>query len=215
VRLGGVVQSVHANEEDHTKCRRAHRMIGELSDGERQKIMLARSGAAARSDDPRRDHGLSRFASTGGDHGILRRLAHDRGKAILLSTNDLELALSTADKIWLLPKGGALVTGAPEDLVLRGVFATAFASEGARFDEESGSFLTSGSFHSEIELVGEGTRTMWTRRALKRSGYRLTRGSQSCVLRVTVTGQQGKPVWSLSQDGSIGDAVASRTCSPH
>jgi len=59
---------------------------------------------------------------------ILRNLAHRHGSTILLSTHDLDLAMATADRIWLLSKGGEMAAGAPEDLVLRGVFAAVFSS---------------------------------------------------------------------------------------
>jgi iron complex transport system ATP-binding protein len=70
---------------------------------------------------------------------ILRRLAHDDGRTILLSTHDLDLALRNADIIWLMVDGRIQV-GAPEDLVLSGAFAAAFAAEGVTFDPLTGSF---------------------------------------------------------------------------
>ena len=109
------------------------------------------------------------------------------GRAILLSTHDLELALSTADRVWLLPMDGPLAAGTSEDLVLRGVFAAAFQSEGVRFGEEAGSFTTHTAFHSEIALIGEGALARWTRRALERRGYRVADGQSPSRTRVRVT----------------------------
>ena len=71
---------------------------------------------------------------------ILCDLAHERNRAILVSTHDLELALATADRLWLLPKGAPLVAGTPEDLVLSGRFSSVFMGEGVTFDEEAGTF---------------------------------------------------------------------------
>jgi iron complex transport system ATP-binding protein len=180
----------------------AHRYVSELSDGERQKIMLARALAqepqlmildeiTAFLDLPRRVEIMR----------ILRDLAHRHGRAILLSTHDLELALSTADRVWLLPKNGPLAAGAPEDLVLRGVFAAAFQSEGVRFDEEAGSFTTHTSFHTEIALVGEGTLARWTRRALERRGYRVDDRQSPSEIRIHVTRTDGSIIWDLSRGG--------------
>ncbi|MFZ5999653.1 MAG: ABC transporter ATP-binding protein, partial [Bacteroidota bacterium] len=118
----------------------ATRTLTELSDGERQKIMMARALAqepqvmildevTAFLDLPRRVEFMR----------LLRKMAHETNRAILLSTHDLDLALRSADKIWLLPKGGTLVEGAPEDLVLNGSFQKAFASEGIEFDSATGS----------------------------------------------------------------------------
>jgi iron complex transport system ATP-binding protein len=180
----------------------AHRYVSELSDGERQKIMLARALAqepqlmildeiTAFLDLPRRVEIMR----------ILRDLAHRHGRAILLSTHDLELALSTADRVWLLPMDGPLAAGAPEDLVLRGVFAAAFQSEGVRFDEEAGSFTTHTAFHSEIALIGEGALARWTRRALERRGYRVEDGQSPSRTRVRVTRAEDSIVWELSSGG--------------
>jgi len=180
----------------------AQRNVSELSDGERQKVMLARALAqepqlmildeiTAFLDLPRRVEIMR----------ILRNFAHRHGRAILLSTHDLELALSTADRVWLLPKDGALSAGAPEDLVLRGVFAAAFHSEGVRFDEESGSFTTHNAFHTEIGLVGEGALARWTRRALERRGYRVDERPSLPAANIHVTRSNGGIVWVLSSGG--------------
>jgi iron complex transport system ATP-binding protein len=193
-----VEESIHAVGAEAL----AHRYVSELSDGERQKIMLARALAqdpqlmvldeiTAFLDLPRRVEIM----------GILRQLAHQRGRAVLLSTHDLELALSTADRIWLMPQGGSLAAGTPEDLVLCGVFAAAFASEGVHFDEEVGSFTTHGVFHSEIALNGEGAPARWTRRALERRGYRVITGAHGCPTIVLVTKLDERPSWELSSHG--------------
>lgn len=113
----------------------AHRTLHELSDGERQRVMTARALAqepqvmildeiTAFLDLPRRVEIMH----------LLRRMAHETNRAILLSSHDLDLALRTADLIWLLPKGGKLVAGSPEDLVLDGSFERAFQSERIVFD---------------------------------------------------------------------------------
>ncbi|HBL25840.1 MAG TPA: ABC transporter ATP-binding protein, partial [Acidobacteria bacterium] len=107
----------------------AGRSVAELSDGERQKVMIARALAqepevllldevTAFLDLPHRVEVLR----------ILRRLAHDEGKAVLLSTHDLELALRNADRLWLLPKGGPLVAGGAGELIESGVFERTFGS---------------------------------------------------------------------------------------
>jgi iron complex transport system ATP-binding protein len=106
----------------------ACRPVCELSDGERQKVMIARAlaqepqvmildEATAFLDLPRRVELMH----------LLRRLTRSRRRAILLSTHDLELALRCADRLWLLPLGGPLQDGAPEDLVLSGAFGSALS----------------------------------------------------------------------------------------
>ncbi len=148
------------------------RTLTELSDGERQKIMMARALAqqpqvmildevTAFLDLPRRVEFMR----------LLRKMAHETDRAILLSTHDLDLALRSADKVWLLPKAGALVEGAPEDLVLNGSFQNAFASEGIQFDSATGSFNIHTSLIPRVYLTGNADARVWTQRSLERIGF--------------------------------------------
>ena len=116
-------------------------VVGELSDGERQKVLLARAldqdtpvilldEPTARLDLPNRVALLR----------LLHHLARSLGKAILLPTHELDLALQAADRMWLLPTAGPLLAGPPEDLVLSGAFAAAFQREGLAVDPATGTF---------------------------------------------------------------------------
>jgi iron complex transport system ATP-binding protein len=196
----------------------AHRPISELSDGERQKVMVARALAQEPSvmildeitaflDLPRRVEIMR----------LLRRLAHEHGCAILLSSHDLELALRCADRIWLMPKGSEgssarIYTGAPEDLVLDGAFESVFASEGITFDRDAGHFKLHEATVGDAILSGDGTIASWTARALERLGYRVQRNGTGAV-HVDVLEEGGRPLWVTRQEGrmgrhhSIGDMV--------
>ncbi|MEO0562833.1 MAG: ABC transporter ATP-binding protein, partial [Chloroflexota bacterium] len=98
----------------------ADRPMTKLSDGQRQKLMIARALAQESEvmllDEPTAFLDLPRRAEV---MGLLRNLAAQTGRAILLSTHDLDLALRTADKLWLMSEGAVRV-GTPEDLVLSG-----------------------------------------------------------------------------------------------
>ena len=75
-----------------------HRMIQTLSDGERQKVMIAKALAQQTPvillDEPT---AFLDFPSKVETFRLLQRMAHDRDKLILLSTHDLELAVRFAD----------------------------------------------------------------------------------------------------------------------
>ena len=170
------------SQEDETIVRRAvhdvgavdiaGRNVNELSDGERQKLMIARALAQDPAimilDEPTAFLDLPRRVEI---MQLLRHLAEDSQRAILLSIHDLDLALRNADRIWLMPGNGDLVSGAPEDLVLSDAFEEAFASEGVQFDKRTGSFRPIMNTDRRIALYGEGIRSIWTQRALERCGF--------------------------------------------
>jgi len=148
------------------------RKIVTLSDGEHQKVMLARALAQDTPllmlDEPTAHLDLpSRIRLM----RLLHLLARQTGKGVLLSTHELELALQVADEVWLLQDPGAFHHGAPEDLVLTGAFEAAFAHEDIRFDKQTGTFTIEHDNRRPVGFSGEGLAAQWTRRALQREGY--------------------------------------------
>lgn len=93
----------------------AERLLSNLSDGERQKTMIARAIAQSSPllllDEP---SAFLDYPSRRELMQLLQKLAHNQGKTILLSTHDVELALDKADLIWLL-KEGQLQSISPQD----------------------------------------------------------------------------------------------------
>ncbi len=192
------------------------RPISELSDGERQKVMIARALAqeprvmvldeiTAFLDLPRRVQMMQ----------LLRNLARSSNRAILLSTHDLDLALRSADSIWLMSRDEPLAIGSPEDLVLRGDFESVFVREGVDFDRENGSFRIHHKLGSEIRFSGDGMDAIWTARALEREGFDVlseepttssmaTGGALQTEVHVELLSKPGSPTrWKLTdREGS-------------
>lgn len=84
----------------------ADRKINQLSDGERQKTMIARALAQGTQylllDEP---SAFLDYESKQELMSLLVHLAHDEHKSILLSTHDLELAQRYADTLWQIKEG--------------------------------------------------------------------------------------------------------------
>lgn len=116
----------------------ASRGVDALSDGERQKVMIARALAQDTPvmllDEPTAYLDLVNRVLV---MRLLRDIAHDLGKAILLSTHDLRTALDLADRIMLVHQG-MVWSGTPASAVASGVLKAAFQGDGLLFDPISG-----------------------------------------------------------------------------
>lgn len=125
----------------------AKRQILTLSDGERQKAMIAKTLAQQTPiiflDEPT---AFLDFQSKVDTLQLLAHLAHSKQKTILLSTHEIELALQIADKIWLLDKNSQLQTGTPTELSENGIFADFIENIHIEFDSETQSIKMKNNF---------------------------------------------------------------------
>ncbi len=82
-----------------------HRLVQTLSDGERQKMMIAKALAQDTPvillDEPT---AFLDYKSKVEVLGLLARLAHETNKMVLLSTHDLEQVVHAADALWVVAK---------------------------------------------------------------------------------------------------------------
>ena len=131
----------------------------------------------------------------------LRTLAHNEERGVLLATHDVDLALHVADRLWLFPRGGPILTGAPEDLVLSGALDRAFPSDRVIFDVTSGVFRTTVRLRGRVVLAGNGLRSYWTRRALERAGWRVLPAGDEAGITVTVVAQGRRTAWLVTGEG--------------
>lgn len=117
------------------------RSIHTLSDGERQKVMIAKALAQETPviylDEPT---AFLDFPSKVDIMRFLHFLAVRSGKTIFLATHDLELALQIADKLWLIDRQKGLTAGTPDELKLNGVLERFFRCDGTYFDRDAGLF---------------------------------------------------------------------------
>lgn len=146
--------------------------VSELSDGERQKAMIAKALAqqcpVILLDEPTAFLDVTSRIET---MVLLHRLATEQQKAILLSTHDLDLAIQMGDCLWLQEKGRPMACGTPEDLILSGAFETFFGKEGIVFDPTTGKLNTKAPINL-IGVEGDFLTSYWVGNALIRNGYR-------------------------------------------
>lgn len=117
------------------------RFMATLSDGERQKVMIARALAQRTPimmlDEPTT---FLDVASRLEIMELLAQLAHEHGKAVLLSTHDVADALEIADRLWLLCGDGGVKQGTVDELVSAGMMDNLFAGRNVRFDAVAGDY---------------------------------------------------------------------------
>jgi iron complex transport system ATP-binding protein len=172
----------------------ADRRIDSISDGERQRTLIARSLAQDTSllvmDEPTAFLDLpSRYSIV----SLLRRLTREKGKSVVYSTHDLDTAINEADRIWLMT-GGGIADGAPEDLILTGTIEKAFESPMLAFSSTDGTFSFVRDRKTAIALEGEGPGARLTEKALNRCGYAI---DQNASLRVKMIEGKGERAWLL------------------
>ena len=156
--------------------------VSELSDGERQKVMIAKVLAKQCPiillDEPTAFLDVTSRIET---MSLLHRLAVEQTKAILLSTHDLEIAIQMSDCLWLMGQKRAVAYGTPEDLILSGSFATCFNKEGITFDSASGK-LTADYRLVPIAVEGDEITSKWVGNALIRNGFKPSAKNESNML---------------------------------
>lgn len=127
--------------------------FNQLSDGERQRSLIAKALAQQTPlillDEPTAHLDLPSRIKT---LLLLRRLAHETGRSVVISTHELDLAMQTADTIWLMTPGKGVAVGSPKQLTENGAFQAAFQDEHFRFVSENGE-LRIEILHSDPSLI--------------------------------------------------------------
>jgi iron complex transport system ATP-binding protein len=180
----------------------ANRHIGELSDGEKQKVMIARALAqqtdliildepTAHLDSPNR---IEIFH-------LLRELVSSGHRAILISTHDIDTAIANADKLWLVANQ-SISQGAPEDLVLDGRLEKAFTKEGLSFNYSLGRFEKAINNNGlKVLIKGSSLSAHWTESALRRAGFQPVEHLPQVTIEVLDNGSTRK--WILNNQLEI------------
>lgn len=168
-------------KEDHEEVQKALEVTGlidmakkalnRVSDGERQRAMIARTLAQNTPiillDEP------TAFLDLPNKYELISLLADlsEQGRSIVFSTHDTGIALRFPDKLLILDNN-AITSGAPEDQILNGKVGNIFQSPRFTFSRKTG----------DVEVIRKASRTVsinceddilkeWTIRALKRAGY--------------------------------------------
>uniref|UniRef100_UPI00404882E5 ABC transporter ATP-binding protein n=1 Tax=Algoriphagus sp. TaxID=1872435 RepID=UPI00404882E5 len=177
--------------------------LGELSDGQRQKAMIARAlaqdGSVIVLDEPTAHLDLVNRLEI---MSLLREISRSQGKAILVVTHDLDIALETADRFWILNCGIPLLSGTPEDLVLSGQIQVLFPSDRYRFNVARGRVEWSQAM-PDFQIEGPAEQAYWVKKALVKAG--ITSLDQAVVITAPFGVRVGKESF-----GSIEDFIVTQ-----
>jgi iron complex transport system ATP-binding protein len=189
---------------------RIHHLIDkklyELSDGQLQMTMIARALVQDTPiivlDEPTAHLDLNNRVEI---MNLLRNICRTEGKAILVATHELDLALQTADLVWLVGNDKKIRTGIPEDLVLNGSFDEIFQFKG--FDLKTGKVFHEAHRNLAVNLIGEGHEFLWTKNALERCGFIITENATALI---TISKNQKNIEWSFNSQefGSLRELLA-------
>jgi len=175
------------------------RFITELSDGEYQRVMIARALAQDTPivvlDEP------TAFLDLPNKYSIVQllwKLCRDNGKTIIYSTHDINIALQFADLFWVL-NNEVIIDGAPEDLLLNETIEQLFNDKNLEFDLQTFQFTCKKEPFYNIHLIGEGKELLITKMALIRLGIS-TDCNKLPKLIVTITKNVNGIVWSINKE---------------
>ena len=172
-------------KEDHNKINWAmeitgtqtleDQLISELSDGQFQKTLIARALAQDSEmiilDEPTAHLDVVNKIVI---LKLLKDLATETGRSILMATHELELGIQIADSLWMAYKHAEMITGTPEDLILDGAFSKMVDHDTIHFDDLHGRFEVVSDTSRLCTLSGEKSLYYLTKNALKRKGWNVT-----------------------------------------
>ncbi|MBQ2164633.1 MAG: ABC transporter ATP-binding protein, partial [Muribaculaceae bacterium] len=116
---------------------KAEQHVAQLSDGERQKAMIAKALAQETPiivlDEPTAFLDVASRIET---MKLLHSLAREQNKAVLLSSHDISQSLLLADELWVIIQDREVVTGSTEQVVMSGAMDRVFDNSSILFNND-------------------------------------------------------------------------------
>lgn len=176
--------------------------LSEISDGQRQKAMIARAlaqdGQLMILDEPTAHLDLVNRLEI---MQLLREIAARKEKSILVVTHDLDIAIETADRFWLMNCGTPVVSGKPEDLIISGEINHLLPGEKYKFSLERGK-LEFEIQDLKFKIAGPPELVFWVKKALSKAEIGKLEGQ------ITLTTHPFSIVYQESSFNKIGDFIS-------
>ncbi|MDH5597636.1 MAG: ABC transporter ATP-binding protein [Cyclobacteriaceae bacterium] len=172
-----------------------------LSDGQLQKALIARALAqdcpVMILDEPTHHLDMNNRIEV---MQLLSSLAHQSGKAIIMTTHELDTAVQMADELWLINAEKKLVRGIPEDVILSGELDKAFPTKG--YDIKTGKVVRN-PIGKKVCIEGEGYLYLWTKNALERNNFNVIPIEEEAEIKVNIKNSTHPTHWEVEKEGTI------------
>jgi iron complex transport system ATP-binding protein len=176
-----------------------NRTFNNLSDGEKQKVLIARAFAQQTPiiflDEPTAFLDIPNKMEI---MQLLKKLSAEENRSIIISTHDLELATQSSGRLLLISKQGKFYSGCPEDLMLGGQFDEVFGNKDIRFNIDKLRFIKSVGKQKVISLDGDSSYLLLTEKALNREGFSI---GENQLSKVIVRKDQSTCIWMVEDAG--------------
>ena len=164
------------------------RTLDSLSDGERQRVEIARSLCQQAKililDEPTAFLDLPHKVQL---MQTLQTICRKRQICVLMSSHDLDLSLGWADKILLFSQFRQILQGIPEQLVLSGEILKFSDEAFENWDLSSGYLKLTRKQSKSIVIEGpDSLQKTWTQRGLERIGYAVSESISDDLALVTI-----------------------------
>ena len=160
----------------------ARKKLYQLSDGQFQKVMIARALAQETDliilDEPTAHLDLSNKIEI----MLLLKSIAGSGKGVLIATHDLQVSLQLSDRLWLFNFNQPVLDGCPEDLILQGAVDQTLFPINNNIDLTTGTVKHLDEHKGNVLLQGDPTMVHWTAQALQRNGYAVNKDSPTSII---------------------------------
>ena len=159
----------------------ARKKLYQLSDGQFQKVMIARALAQETDliilDEPTAHLDLSNKIEI----MLLLKSIAGSGKGVLIATHDLQVSLQLSDRLWLFNFNQPVLDGCPEDLILQGAVDQTLFPINNNIDLTTGTVKHLDERKGNVLLQGDPTMVHWTAQALQRNGYAVNKDTPTSI----------------------------------
>jgi len=156
----------------------ADRYFGELSDGEKQKIVLARALAQEPEimilDEPTLHLDLKHKIEV---MSILQKFCREKGITVIVSLHDVDIALRVSDKVIMVKNGKIMGWGPPEEILETETVSALYDLDSARFNKHLGTIEVKSDCRSGSVYVAAGAgKATGLFRLLAKHGFNISTG---------------------------------------